>query len=146
MEKVGQGFGVHQAMLNGDVEERGGYLVNQSVEGGPDSRIVAADIVLAWPVGWLIGGQTVASGINAEGKQLVEFRMERLDAEGLAGNQIPVEGFQMAQIEDQAMAFGDGAIEERIATDEGEQIVRLATRFGKAQAKSAVRVRYRPCR
>jgi hypothetical protein len=52
----------------------------------------------------------------------------------------------MAQIKDEAMTFSDGPIEECLATDEREQIVRALARFGETQAKSAIAGRHGPGR
>src|SRR4051812_11968177 len=49
--------------------------------------------------------------------------MEGLEAERTNGDQIPVERLQMAQIEDQPMAFGNGTLVERVRFQDGEELV-----------------------
>jgi len=41
---------------------------------------------------------------------MIEGRPERAQAERAAAQQIPVEGFDVAEIKNQAMSFGDGAV------------------------------------
>ena len=81
----------------------------------------------------LVGGKLAGRRIDAEGEQAVEFRLEGAQVECIPADQVPIEGFQMAEIKDDAMAFRDGALIERVGTDEPEQFVGPLTRRGRAR-------------
>ncbi len=55
--------------------------------------------------------------------------MERRRVEGAARDLVPVEGVEVAEVEDQAMAVGDRALVERLVGDEGEQRVGVLARL-----------------
>jgi len=139
VEKVGERFGVHQAVLDGDVQERSvcnlrgefgarGAGAQGIVQAAADGVGVFANLGLARPVRGLVGGKISLRGVNAEGKEMIERGVVRIEGEGALAEQIPVECFQMAEVEDQAVTFGDGASIESLGSDEGKERVRVFAR------------------
>jgi hypothetical protein len=57
------------------------------------------------PVGWLVGGQSPADWIDAEGEEAIEFRLKRIHAQNPLVEEVPVEGLQVPYIEDDAVAL-----------------------------------------
>src|SRR5207245_74416 len=72
-----------------------------------DAAVVRLDRRRARPVGGQLVRQPAADRIDAEGKQAVEGLVERLEAESLARDQVPVERLDVAEVEDQAVTLGD---------------------------------------
>src|SRR5271167_1245740 len=127
MEHVGEGFDVHQSMLNGDVEEGAegeavapgrvrieGQVGKILIESVADVVHVIADSVDRGPGRGEIVGQSSADGIDAEGEEAIKLGVDRLYAGRQSAEQIPIEGFEVSDIEDDAMAFGNGAGIERV--------------------------------
>src|SRR3989454_3866613 len=88
MQHIGQGFGVHQAVFDGHLEEeailqeRLGRVVERSelqtcVERLPQPVLVRLDLRPPWPVRWLVSGHFAAYRINPKGKQPIELLVER---------------------------------------------------------------------
>src|SRR5579859_7449776 len=78
VQHVGQGLSVHQAMLNGDVQELGGGSTRErigeaSVERIADPATVMLHAVERRPIGRLIVGKAAADGIDSEGEEAVEI-------------------------------------------------------------------------
>src|SRR5207244_62209 len=61
----------------------------------------------------------------AEREQLVELLVERREVRGLAGDQVPVEGLDMPEIEHQPVTLRDRALVERFGTQQREQTIGL---------------------
>jgi hypothetical protein len=53
--------------------------------------------------------------------------MKALASENAFVKQIPIEGFEMADIKDDAVTFGDGAFVEGIGIDHSKQVVSALT-------------------
>jgi len=58
--------------------------------------------------------------------------MECLELEDTVAEEIPVESFEVANVEDEAMAFRYGALVERIRPYDGEELVGKATSLSQA--------------
>ena len=69
-------------------------------------------------------GKAAAHGIDAEGKEAVEILMRRPHAQSLARDQVPVECFKVADIEDNAVAFRNGTVIQRRRDHPLEQVIR----------------------
>ena len=102
-----------------------GTSPSSSVDDFARSPLVALHLVEGGPIARLVGGQLAGRGIDAESKQAIELLVERRDVQGVARDQIPVEGVGVPQVEDHAMAFADGAIIERGGPHQTEQCVHL---------------------
>jgi hypothetical protein len=124
MEHVGQGFGVHEPVLDGHVEQsikseaigqrsvKVGHGVEFVVEGRSDCCYVVVDVFDGRPVRRQIGGQPAADRIDAKGKQLVEVGVKTLDSEHPFVEQIPVESLEVPDVKNDAVTLGDGPVVE----------------------------------
>jgi len=54
--------------------------------------------------------------------------MERLDPEGPAGDQVPVEGLEVPQVENESMAFRNGTLVQGTLLQNREESVGLGSR------------------
>jgi len=127
---------MHQAVLNRDLQQqadrellpgRGGYVGKLSleamVERTPGASDVVSDVREGWPVLGLIGGKSTTDRINPERKEAIVFRVQGVDRENAVSQQIPVERFQVTDVEDDAVSFRDGTFVKRILPDETEELV-----------------------
>src|ERR1039457_3614104 len=142
MQYVGEGFGVHQAMLDGHVHQFLGGVPGSKREGGiqraAHARIVIAHFTFGGPVRGPIRWQIAGAGIYAEREQLVEAGMKCGHIESGA-EQVPIERLQMAEIEDEAMPLRDGTLVQRGRIDQIEKAVGLLTRSIESLAQFRVR-------
>ena len=125
MHHVSQRLNVHEAVLDGDVEQLLGEAVERGVESGAGAGGVIADFGFARPIGGSIGGSFAGFGIDAEGEEPIESGVEGREIEGVTREQIPIEGFDMAEVEDEAMAIGDRARIERVWIEQGKHRIGL---------------------
>ena len=100
---------MHEAMFEGDVEQLFRDFGEQLIDLIAGAGVVALDLGEGGPVRRLVIGELAGRGIDAEGEEGVELRMKAGAIEGVAADQVPIEGFEVAEVEDQAVAFGDGA-------------------------------------
>jgi hypothetical protein len=128
VQHVGESLGVHQAVLDGHAQELLRNVVQQLVDGFAGALLVVRHVGQGRPIGGLVAGQLARWGVDAEGEQAVELRVERRDVQRVARHQVPVEGIHVPQVKDDAMAFPDGARIERAGPDHAEQGVRLPAR------------------
>ncbi len=84
---------------------------------------VAADRRGGGPVRGRVGREPAPHGIDAEGEQAVEFRREGLQPGKPRAEQVPVEGLEVAEVEDEAVPLGNRPLVERIGPDQSEQPV-----------------------
>src|SRR5277367_4579957 len=75
------------------------------------------------PIRRLIRRQSASDRIDAERKKTVEFGMEALQAEDVFVEEIPVKGFEVAHIEDDAVTLRNGALVHRIRADDLEEFI-----------------------
>ncbi len=106
--------------------------MERAVDGLANAGVVAVNLGERGPVGGLVFRQAAHRRIDTELEQLVELGVEGRHRQRAAADQISVEGFQMAQVENIAMPFGDGAIVERIGSQQAEQLVGPPARAGKS--------------
>src|SRR5579871_4619616 len=77
------------------------------VDHGADAPVVVANLLFRRPVRGLILWNLSYRRIDAELEKLIELRMEAWDVERLAANQVPIERFEMSQVENESMPFRD---------------------------------------
>src|SRR5579863_10151612 len=134
MKHVGQGFDVHQTMLDGDIEKswQGETVAHESfgiescprklfVESCPDLAHVIAHSGKIRPVGGLIGGQSAANRVDTEGEQAIKFRMKTLQSEDVFVQQVPVKSLEMSDVEDDSEALRNRALEDGVRLDDVKQ-------------------------
>ena len=90
-----------------------GTSVQELVDDFACALLVALHLGEAGPVGGLVVRQFAGRRIDAEGEQAIELLVERRDVQRVTRDQIPVEGVDVPQVEDDAMAFADGALIKR---------------------------------
>ena len=90
---------------------------------------VGTHFVDARPVGRTVLRGLAGRGIDARFEQSIEDRMERRRVERAARDLVPVEGVEMAEVEDQAMAIGDRPFVKRRFGYESEQRVGVVARL-----------------
>ena len=145
VQHVGERFGVHQAMLNGHVEHlhqmgmalfgaRKG-MFDGAIEFFTDARVVARYFLARRPVFGLVFRQAATDRIDAEGKESIEGRMEGPQPEGALREQVPVEGFDMAQVKNNAMPLWNGPVVQCLFLDQLEKFVGSRAGFQQAGMK-----------
>jgi hypothetical protein len=130
VQHVGEGFGVHQAMFDGHVQQ---FL--RDIAGSPSqariqiaahTRIVTPHLFGGRPIRGLVRGQIGRIRIDAKRKQPVEPGMKCRHIQR-AAQQVPIERLQMAEVEYDAMPFRNGALVQRRRIDQIEEAVGLRT-------------------
>lgn len=130
---------MHEAMLNRHVKECSigkkrfsGSQCAETSQGFIKSLAYAPTVIFhpsdAWPISRLVGREAAIHGINSEGEELVERGVMRLEA-CCPAEKVPIERFEMAEVKDQALTFGDRAAVERIRKQQRKQGIRTDTRF-----------------
>ena len=125
MQDVGEGLGVHQAVLDGHVQQLLRNVVQQLVDDFARAVLVMFHLCDGGPIGGLVARQLAGRRIDAEGEQPVERLVECRDVQRVARDQVPVEGIHVPLVKDDAMAFADGACVKRSGADHAEQCVSL---------------------
>ena len=130
VQHVGEGFGVHQAVFDGDLEQQAGLrmaarrrlrpLLDCRVECFAQAIVVRFNLGASWPVAGLIVGQASTYRVDAEGKQPVERGMKARQTKHALREEIPVEGFQVAQIKNNPVALGNRAVVNGFGPDNAE--------------------------
>src|SRR5205085_4964392 len=98
-------------------------LSNGLVQLGTQPPIIGLDFLALGPIGRFIGRQTAANRINSKGKQFVKSRMKGLQPKRALRQQIPIERFYVAEIENDAMALGNRTIIQRFVANDVEQLI-----------------------
>jgi hypothetical protein len=80
------------------------------------------------PVGGLIAGEASTHGVDAEGKEAVEVGMKGLQSKHALVEQIPIEGLQMPDVENDAVTLGDRPLVQRIRLNDTEELIALIAR------------------
>src|SRR5271169_6073948 len=125
MEHVGQGFSMHQPMLNRDGKQSAQRkcvarlrvrvekcFFKIRVESSADAAHVIADDVQRGPVRWQIGWKSAADWIDAEGEQPIKLRMGTLQPEDVSVQQIPIECLKVSYIEDDPVTLWNRSLIE----------------------------------
>ena len=128
MQHIGQRLDVHQPMLDGNIQQSGKRKAVARAINRPLGEFVvqsssnSGDIVVHGfnrrPVRRLIRGQSSAHRIDAEGEQPVKFRVKTFQAESALVQQIPVKGFKVPNVKNDAVAFGDGPFVPSCSTND----------------------------
>ena len=100
-----------------------------------DAKVIGVDLRKARPVGGLVRRQPAAHRIDAEGKEAIEFLVSRSEAQRLARNQIPVEGLEVANVEDNSVPFRNGPVIQRFRAHDAKQVIGHRPRFRQAGQK-----------
>ena len=95
----------------------------------PRAPYVVTHFVDVRPVGRAVLGGLARGRIDPRFEQAIEVGLERRGVEGPACNLVPVEGIQVAEVEDQAMPIRDRPLVERVFRDEFEQRVGVLARL-----------------
>jgi len=69
---------------------------------------VVADFGERGPIAGLVGGQATVDGVDAKGEKLVERGCARFQGKQVGAKKVPVKGLKMANVKNNAMAFGIG--------------------------------------
>jgi len=94
------------------------------VEFFADALLVAPDFRASRPILGRVCGQTAAAErIDTEGKKLIEGGMKGAQTEGAPRKQIPVKGFDVADVEYDAMSFGDGPVVQCLSANHAEEFI-----------------------
>src|SRR6266851_3004940 len=67
--------------------------------------------------------------VDAEGKELIKFRMETGSPENSLPEEVPVERLQMPDVKDDAMPLGDGTLVKKFGPNQIKQTVALRPRL-----------------
>ena len=122
---------MHQPVFDGDVQQ----LLRRTGERGvkliAHAAVVASQFVerRGQSAGWSCG-LCPTGGSIPNAKQMVKGWMECVKPDGLA-QEVPVEGFQMTDVKDDAVPFGNGPVVQRIRMEHSEQSIGIATCTGK---------------
>src|SRR5579864_5326855 len=126
MQHLGQGLGVHQAMLNRNLQKKvqrkflgSKHFARHSafqafIQSTTQTRHVVAYFGNRRPILWEIRGQPATNGVNAECKQAIEIGTNTFDVQGALPQKIPIESLQMANVENDAMALRDRAVVKEV--------------------------------
>ena len=135
MQHVRQRLGMHQPMFDRDVQQE----CRRSSRPSADSRAprqasrepipIALDLRPRGPIRGLIRRQAAIHRIDAEREQSIELRIEDLHVRDARAKKIPIERFQMPDVENDPMPLGDGALVQRIRPDQIEELIRLPASF-----------------
>lgn len=145
MEQISESLRMHEAVFDGGLDhfqELGvplaGVLQSQ-FNGGVDffaeAGIVAIHFAPLGPIEGPIRGQAAANGIDSESEQLIEGRIERAKTKSAASEEVPIKSFDVAEIEDQTVAFGNRAFIKSFLVEERENLIGARTRVQQARLK-----------
>ena len=104
--------------------------LNRVVQSLPDAVPILVDDLEPRPVVGLIRRQTPSHRVDAEGEKPVELGVKACQTAGTA-EQVLIECFQVADVEDDAVALLNGAIIHRFGPDDPEEFVRLRSSLEK---------------
>src|SRR5215472_1430203 len=93
------------------------------VEFFADAFLVALDFRAGRPILGCVCGQAAADGVDTEGKKLIEGGMKGPQTEGAPRKQVPVKGFDVADVKYDAMPLGDGPVVQCFFANDAEQFI-----------------------
>src|SRR6266481_8479934 len=126
VEHVGESFRMHQAVFidgaqksfRGKAVRFGGEREKASVESVVDqvaeSLHVVADFGERGPIAGRVGGKATVHRIDSKREKLVERGCARFQGKQVGAKKVPVKGLEMANVKNNAMAFGDRPFIKRI--------------------------------
>src|SRR2546422_4820851 len=100
--------------------------------------VVALDLLSLRPVSGPIVGEPAAHRVNPEGQELVERRLKRTQPERALGQQIPVEGFHMPEVENNPVPLGNRSVVYRFRPNNAEKLVRSEEHTSELQSCNLV--------
>jgi hypothetical protein len=96
-------------------------------------------VLQGWPIGWLIIRQASAHRIYTERKQAIQFRLKRRKIENPLAQQIPVEGFQMSNVKNDAVPLRNGPVVKGLRPDDVEQLIAAHARIIQSLEKNRLK-------
>ena len=143
MQHVTQRLGMHQPMLDRHVRQqlrrksalrrvRQINLLEPIIDCLPQPPIVLTHLGDRRPVARLIGRQSAADRINSKRKQTIELWIEGLNPQQPLAQQVPVEGFQMTYIKNDAMPLANRALIERTSANDFKELIGFIPGFSEA--------------
>lgn len=145
MQQVGESFRMHQAMFDGGIEHlhQLGMAFFRALKGVLDGVIeffthavvIAVNFLRRGPIFGSVGWQSTADGIDSEREKFIEDSMEGAQTESALRKEIPVKGFEVTQVENDAVSLGDGPLVESLFANQLEKFVGTRTRFQQAGMK-----------
>ena len=107
VQQVGESLDVLQAVFERDVDQLVGGELQNGVDLGAGAAHVGADFGNARPVARVVLRQLAGGGVDAACEQGIEDRVDRGQTQAGGADLVPVEGFEVAQVKDEAMARRD---------------------------------------
>ena len=98
-------------------------MFDGGVEFLADTLLVTLDFRVSRPILGHVCGQTPADRIDTEGKKLIEGGMKGAQTEGAQRKQVPVKGFEVADVEYDAMPLGDRPVVQCFSANHAEQFI-----------------------
>src|SRR5215472_9464577 len=95
-------------MLERDVNKLLRHAIEGVVNDPPGPPAISQHFLDAGPIGRLILGCLPNRRVDTEFEQLIEVRMKGRNPKGLAADQVPIEGLEMSQVEDEPVTFRHG--------------------------------------
>src|SRR5581483_3602984 len=84
---------------------------------------IVAHLIHGRPISGLVGGQATPDGINAESEQPVKLRINWVGAQQPIAEKVPVKGFEMTEIKDDAMSFRNRALIQEVGAHDIEKFI-----------------------
>src|SRR5580704_2252557 len=140
MQHVRKRLDVHQTMFNGNIQQSAErktlitgrqkirFLCELVIECRTNAGTVFMDDIRRRPVTGNVIGQTAADWIDAKSEEAIEVGIKTFEPESAAVKQVPVEGFQMPQIKNDAMTLRDGPVIKGIDTYQAKKRIALPAR------------------
>ena len=142
MQHVGQRLSMHQAVFDGDIEQSAEW---KSIPAGriglqcfrqfciqrcSDFLNIVPYRENRWPLRRLICWQTTPNRIDAKSKEAIELWIKTFQSKRTIMQKIPIERLEMSDVENDAMALGDGAIIKGVGIHDGEKLIGFLARGG----------------
>ncbi len=136
VQQVSERFGVHMPVLDRHLEQPGIEIIEVRIDPRACIGDVSPYFCLGRPISGGVRGRSAGRGIDSAFEQLVELWMKGRRVHTAAREQIPVERFEVPEIKNQPVAFGDGPLVESRRRDDVEEVVRLLSGVCEFSAES----------
>jgi hypothetical protein len=134
MQQVRQGLGVHQSVFDRDVENhffwvlpitRRGLrtILENVIDSFADAQIISFDLRKLRPVGRLVFREAAIHRIDAESKEVIKFLVRSAETQCVTRDQIPIECFEVADIEDDSVPLRNGPVIKRVRSHHPKQVI-----------------------